>query len=80
VDEVDADLRAAIEAFVLDELAAWPNLTEVLRTSALEQTARQAREDAEALAFLEMVWEQEEATCSAVVWEEECHARLFWEA
>ncbi|KAK1682466.1 hypothetical protein QYE76_043314 [Lolium multiflorum] len=62
--ELQAALAASREQGDLDELAKWPHLAETLRTSALEEAARKAQEDAqaEAWAFLELAHRQEEAT------------------
>jgi hypothetical protein len=74
--ELQAALAASREQQDLDELAKWPHLAEALRTSALEEAARKAQEDAqaEAWAFLELARRQEEATRQAALREEERRA------
>jgi hypothetical protein len=47
-DNDDPDMRAALALSKAEEEAKWPHLAAVIRTSAMEEEARQAVEDAEA--------------------------------
>jgi hypothetical protein len=55
------DMCVALAASLAEEKAKWPQLAAVLRTSAMEEEARQAVEDAKAWASLSQARQEEEA-------------------
>jgi hypothetical protein len=60
--EEDPDLRVALIISAAEEEAKWPQLQAVTRTSAMEEEARQAVEDAEAWELFAQARREEEAT------------------
>lgn len=60
-EDDDPDMLAALAVSLTEEEAKWPQLAEVIRTSAMEEEAKQTVEDAEAWVLLGQARREEAA-------------------